>query len=109
MRCAITFDENKPLYNQKVKAWGEMQSLKEDPAYKEEYIKSDKNKNFFDGYKYAFDDMRNTLNFLVDEQEITKEQSEEIQTHLSGSLCEMLFSILDNEENTDDPYDDDLK
>lgn len=99
MRCAITFDENKPLYNQKVKAWGEMQSLEEEPAYKEEDITDDKDRSFFDGYKFALDDVYNALELLVEEEEITKEQSEKIQTCLSGSLCEMLFSILDNCED----------
>lgn len=36
MRCALSFDENKELMDQKVAAWGEMQSLEEDPVYKED-------------------------------------------------------------------------
>ena len=36
MRCALSYDENKELMDQKVAAWGEMQSLEEDPVYKED-------------------------------------------------------------------------
>lgn len=36
MRCALSFDEDKSLIDQKVSSWGEMQSMKEEPAYKEE-------------------------------------------------------------------------
>lgn len=38
MRCALSFDEDKDLIDQKVAAWGEMQSLKEEPCYREEDI-----------------------------------------------------------------------
>lgn len=97
MRCAIDFDENKPLREQEIKAWGELQSLKEEPAYKESDIKNDKSKNFFLGVKYAFDEVRTALDNLEEYEELNEDQNKIIQAHMSGSLCEILFSILDEE------------
>lgn len=99
MRCAVDFDESKPLYDQEVRAWGELQILTEEPEYKESDIKSKSERDFFDGYKYAFDDVVNILENLVDVEDISEEVSEQIQDWMSGKLCEMLFSILDNEED----------
>ena len=61
MRCALSYDENKDLTDQKLSAWGEMQSLEEDPAYKEEDIKDEKEREYFFGYKMAVDDMCKNL------------------------------------------------
>lgn len=97
MRCAIDFDENKPLMEQNVSAWGEMQSLKEEPSYKESDIKDEKDKEFFKGYKSALDDVCNVLdNFVMDER-ISEDNSLDIQQWLAGELCMQLFSILDNQ------------
>lgn len=97
MRCAIDYDENKPLIEQEVKAWGEMQSLKEEPAYKESDIKSANAKAFFLGYKAALDDACSVLDNFVDFNEIEEETSERMQQWLAGDMCMQLFSILDDE------------
>ena len=93
MRCALDFDENKPLFDQNVNAWGEMQSLSEEPSYREEDIKDDKDKEFFRGYKYACDEICNYLEDLDD-----NELSNDIQTCMAGNIAMQLFSILDNQE-----------
>lgn len=97
MRCAIDFDENKPLLEQEVKAWGELQSLKEEPCYKESEIKDKNDKQFFMGYKAAMDDVCNILENLVMDGNLKKKKSEMIQMFMSGELCMNLFSILDNQ------------
>lgn len=97
MRCAIDFDENKPLMDQNIRAWGEMQSLDEEPAYKEEDITDKRDKDYLFGYKCAFDDADSILNYFVAAELITEEQLEEIERHMCGYLCMMLFSILDEQ------------
>lgn len=97
MRCAIDFDENKMLIEQEVNAWGEMQSLDEEPAYKEKDIKSEKGRAFFFGYKAALDDACCMLDNFVEFGEIEEETSERMQQWLAGNLCMQLFSILDDE------------
>lgn len=97
MRCAIDFDENKPLMEQEVRTWGEMQSLEEEPGYKESDIKDVKDKMYFMGYKAALDDVCNVLDNFVVDGELDEETSFDIQRWLSGELCMNLFSILDNE------------
>ena len=99
MRCAIDFDENKLLMEQNVRAWGEMQSLKEEPNYREEDIRDERAKNFFQGYKMALDDVCAVLGCCVEDGTISEEDSEEIQGLMGGDLCELLFSILDNQED----------
>lgn len=104
MRCAIDFDENKPLVDQEIRAWGEMQSISEEPCYKESDIKKEKDREFFFGYKAALDDACNVLEQFVEFGDLDEATSEEIQCYLSGELCMQLFSILDNEycEEDDD-------
>lgn len=97
MRCAIDFDETKPLMEQNIRAWGEMQSTEEEPAYKEEDITDQRDKNYLFGYKCAFDDVDNELKNLVLEEILTEEQLKEIETYMCGDLCMMLFSILDEQ------------
>ena len=98
MRCALSFDENKDLIDQKLSAWGEMQSLEEDPAYKEEDIKDEKERQYFFGYKMAVDDMCKNLNMLIDSGDISDEGSDEFQAYMAGELAMQLFSILDYQE-----------
>ncbi len=112
MRCALQFDEHKDLSNQMLSAWGEMQSLKEDPAYKEEDIKDARDRGFMKGYKAALDDVFNNLENNMDAYmdidgsstlgKIRKEIVEEVASALSklaaGELAMQLFSILDNQE-----------
>ena len=106
MQCAIDFDENIPLAEQNVKAWGEMQSLDEEPAYKEEDIKDDNAKKFFLGYKCAMDDVCNSLDSLVSAGELKQKKADEIQKYMAGDLCMCLFSILDDEIEDDEVIED---
>lgn len=99
MRCAVDFDENIPLYDQEIKAWGELQSLTEEPGYRERDIKEVEDQEFFKGFKFAFDSVCNTLDNLAFDGTIKTYQQEEIERFMSGALCEMLFSILDNQED----------
>lgn len=98
MRCALSFDENKELIDQKLAAWGEMQSLEEDPAYKEEDIKDEKEAEYFRGFKAAFDVVCKDLESLVEDEDISEEASDEFQAIMAGELAMQLFSILDNQE-----------
>ena len=97
MRCALKWDEEKDLIDQKLSAWGEMQSLTEEPHYKEDDIKNEKDKEFFFGFKMAFDFVCNILDNMVSDEEITEEISEEIQKYFPGELAMQLFSILDHQ------------
>lgn len=98
MRCALSFDENKELTEQKLSAWGEMQSLEEDPGYKEEDIKDEKQKEYFFGYKMACDEFCKNLDNAVEDEMISEEASEHLQALMSGELAMQLFSILDYQE-----------
>lgn len=98
MRCVLVFDEDKNLADQKVSAYGANQPLKEDPAYKEEDIKDEKDLEHFRGYKRAMDDICTILENMVFDEEITQEVSDEIQENISGEIVEELWSILDNQE-----------
>lgn len=98
MRCALSFDENKDLIDQKLSAWGEMQSLEEEPAYREENIKDEEQKEYFFGYKMAVDDMCKNLNMLIDSGDISEDASDELQAYMAGELAMQLFSILDYQE-----------
>lgn len=98
MRCALSYDESKDLIDQKLSAWGEMQSLEEEPAYKEEDIKDEKEKECFAGYKMACDEFCKDLDNCVKDEMISEEASDHLQTLMVGSLAMQLFSILDNQE-----------
>lgn len=98
MRCALSFDEDKDLIDQNIAAWGEMQSLSEEPVYREEDIKSDKKKSFLMGYKMAVDDVCKDLKLLIDDGEIPEEASDKLQSLISGDIAMQLFSILGGEE-----------
>lgn len=101
MRCALKFDEKVSLSVQKLSAWGEMQSLDEDPEYREEDIEDEKMAEWFRGYKYAIDDVCTDLENAVEEGIITKEALEELESYFSGQVCTALFSILDEEVNNE--------
>lgn len=98
MRCALNFDEDKPLAEQSISAWGELQSLNEEPSYKESDIKDENDKNWLHAYKCAFDDVCNILDNLKFEGSIKNKHLEAIEVRMSGELCMQLFSILDNQE-----------
>lgn len=98
MRCALSFDENKELIDQKLSAWGEMQSLEEDPAYKEEDIKDEKEREHFLGYKMACDEICKDIDNLVEDGMMSEEASDHLQALMAGSIAMQLFSILDNQE-----------
>lgn len=97
MRCALDYDENKLFTEQNVNAWGELQSVKEEPAYKEEDIKDRYDKGFFRGYKAALDQIRTELDLLVEDGLSATEIFDEVQIYMDGDLCMLLFSILDEQ------------
>ena len=102
MRCALQYVSDKPLNEQSINAWGEMQSLKETPCYREEDIKDEKEQEYFKGYKMAVDDFCTILDNQVFDEVITEEQSDEIQKFLPGELAMLLFSILDNQASEEE-------
>ena len=70
MRCALSFDENKELMDQKVAAWGEM----------------------------ACDEICKDIDNLVEDEMMSEEASDHLQALMAGSIAMQLFSILDNQE-----------
>lgn len=98
MRCALSFDENKPLYEQEIAAWGEMQSLKDEPAYKESDIKDEQEKALFRGSKIMAEEVATTIEGMQEDGDISEEAVEHIEACIQGELAMMLFSILDNQE-----------
>ena len=98
MRCALNFDEDKDLIDQKVMAWGEMQSLKEEPCYREEDIKGERQQAFFAGYKAAMSAVCKDINLLEEDGEITENASLSLQRLMAGSIAMQLFGILDSQE-----------
>ncbi len=79
-----------------------MQSLKEEPGYKESEIENEYDKEFFKGYKFAVDAVCNILDNLEFDGTITEEQNDEIQLHMQGDICELLYSILENQDFEED-------
>lgn len=103
MRCAIKFDKSKALADQEVKAWGELQSLKDEPEYKESDIKGADNKMFFFSYKCAMDDTWADLDSMVFDEVLTEEQANSIKSCMEANLYMILFDLLDGEdEDVDD-------
>ncbi|MCF0260645.1 MAG: hypothetical protein HUJ54_12375 [Erysipelotrichaceae bacterium] len=111
MRCAVYIDENKDLISQNVKAWGELQSLNEEPCYREEDIKSAVDKAEFAGYKMALDDVIASAEDLTDLADAAaygclssglKRFVEDIKDRCYGNLCMLLFSIIDNQDSDPD-------
>lgn len=101
MRCALSFDENKSFINQELCAWGEMQSTKEEPAYKESDIHKERDKGFYLGCKAMADE----VNVIIDgiDDQLTEEQKgcfEYIRDCIMGELAMQLFVILDNQEDS---------
>ena len=106
MRCAVDYDDEKMFMEQNINAWGEMQSLKEEPCYREEDIKDKLDKEFFRGYKLAMDNVYTALNnmgYYCDDAEnknmCFNDFEEDLKRSLDGDLCMVLFSILDNQED----------
>lgn len=96
MRCELDFNEEIPLYSQKVKAWGTMQSLEEEPCYSESDIKHDENRHFLDGYKVAIDDLSTALETLADGNTISEESARTVMQWMLSDLCMVLFGILED-------------
>lgn len=97
MRCKLDFNEEMPLYSQKVKAWGITQSLEEEPCYSESDIKNDENRHFLEGYKAAIDDLCTALDSLTESIDISNESAETVIQWMRGKVCMVLFGILDDE------------
>lgn len=105
MRCALKYDDEKMFGEQVVEAWGEMQSLNEQPIYKESELNK-ANALYFHGYKNAIDDAFNTLQFMIEEEfdEDTDRDDflEAVKASLAAEICMNLFSILDGQEEDKD-------
>lgn len=97
MRCALMYDVNEFFSEQKVAAWGEMQSLTEEPSYKETDL-DEKNALYFTAYKSAMDDAIINYNECLDKDFVT----EEFKKLCAGSICELLFSLIDEQEEEND-------
>ena len=98
MRCALSVDRSKTLREQQVEAWGEMQSTREDPAYKEADIKGVEDREYFNGYKSAMDDALGLLEVMKTDDEISGGSVEEFRMMMESNICMNLFSILDHQE-----------
>lgn len=98
MRCALSFDEARDLTDQNLSAWGELQSLDEPPAYREEDIKGEYEKETFFGYKMACDNTMMILKDLVEDEEMSEQASDHFQACMFGDLASQLVGILDNQE-----------
>lgn len=99
MRCALSYDPEKTFFDQKLSAWGEMQSLNEEPGYKETDIKSDKEQIFFSGVKFAMDFVNNLADNMEEDGMISDDAADFIRQDICSELALNLFSILDNEED----------
>lgn len=107
MRCALQFDPEHDFAFQKVNAWSTMQSMKDEPSYREDDINNKIDKAYFDGYKSACDDVirdvvawaeNDATGRLTDENgDILPGVVEDIKDIISSSICEVLFSILDEQ------------
>ena len=91
MRCALSYDKNKDLIDQKLSAWGVMQSLEED-------IKDEKEREYFLWHKMACDEICKDIDNLVEDEMMSEEASDHLQALMAGSIAMQLFSILDNQE-----------
>lgn len=97
MRCALRYDDETRFAEQKVSAWGELQSLAEEPSYKEAEL-SKENSAIFTAYKMAMDD-------AVDNYEACSEAGYDVDVFkrmCAGSICELLFSLLDEQGENED-------
>lgn len=97
MRCALCWNEDKALADQSVSAWGELQSLKETPSYKEADIRDSGDRRYFHGYKAAIDDVVTDVEELKEGNEISDETYEWLMHVLAGKVAMLLFSILDSQ------------
>ena len=112
MRCTLDYEDDKTFEEQSVNAWGVMQSLSEDPCYREDDIKDPRDRAYFCGYKAAIDESINSLrdilfDYFEDDNEsddyresvYDESDSDEIlkkfKEWCSANICMMLFSILD--------------
>lgn len=109
MRCALRYDPAEEFVNQTVSAWGEMQSLNEEPSYKETDLNRG-NRTFFRGYKMAMDEavasLRNALFDYTDEDTDDSEILQGFIENVTADICMALFSLLDEQmEMEDEKYE----
>lgn len=98
MRCALSYDNETDFKDQKIAAWGELQSLEEDPAYKEEDIEDERDKAYFMGFKCGIDEAVHDLDTLLEDNEISEDAYDSLMILFTGELAMELFSILDHQE-----------
>lgn len=98
MRCDLDYDPEKMFSEQKVEAWGVMQSLTEEPCYREEDIKDPLNLLYFRGYKAAVDESIVALSEILFDD---IGSIEEFKEWCAANICMLLFSILDEQSENE--------
>ena len=98
MRCALSYDKETDFSQQKVNAWGEMQSLEEEPCYREDEIESETDRAFFHGFKCGIDEALHDIDMLIEDGELEEDKREDFLELFAGELAMQLFSILDHQE-----------
>lgn len=98
MGCVLKFNENETLSDQNLSAWGLNQSTDEEPAYREEDIKSEKDRAWFKGYKEAYNEAIDTIENSAFDGDIAEKQAKALKEQFHGDICLMLYSIIDGQE-----------
>lgn len=98
MRCALKCDKETLFKDQSLCAWGEMQSLKEEPEYREEDIKDKRDIAYFYGFKSGLDEARIDLENLLEDGEVSEEAYSFLRRLFEGELAMQLFIILDHQK-----------
>lgn len=94
MRCVLDYEAGKTFAEQSVNAWGIMQSLTEEPCYREDDIKDPRDRSYFCGYKAAIDESIMSLSEIIFDD---IDSIEEFKDWCAANICMMLFSILDTQ------------
>lgn len=102
MRCALKYDEEKDFSDQIVSAWGVMQSLNDDPCYKESDL-NEENRKWFDAYKFGVDDSIHMLECYLENCDLfatddIEDCVNEFKDICSAEICEMLYTLIDDQE-----------
>lgn len=96
----IKIDSGRKLKEQLVKG-----STEECPEIRESDIRDKGGRNFFRGYKWAMDEILDTLDCMIDDGEsitLTKLGVERLKQRIYTLTFKMLVRILDNEDNDED-------
>jgi hypothetical protein len=92
MRCSLKYNKEQHFNEQMVEAWGEMQSVNDEPSYKESDLNKE-NALYFRAYKLAMDSAIGLFGIIHEEEELR----EEFEAMCAGDICMLLFSLLDEQ------------